>query len=163
MGVGAVNYSIDDLNEFSEALTIGLLEMPNGQRIFDAGWRLAGFGQHRDSDSVERSNYEVALKHLSRHNVDEQVMLAQIDDLDADSDVVAYLRFRHWAVGWIEELVVHVSCPEALNEAHTTALYLRDEYPLLDEHHHAMLEHEMNHDGKRCFADYDCDCGMEKA
>jgi len=76
--------------------------------------------QHRDSDSLSRSNWEVAVK------------------MFPDAKVV---RYRHWLVGWTEQLLLSLDAPE---EELIRAAQMRedlDDYPVLDEQHWSELEY----------------------
>ena len=71
-------------------------------------------GQSRDSDVLERSNFEIGLEMLG-----------------GKSDTVRVERYGHWAVGWIEEIYVKPN-----SEAHEIAKQIEvnlQDYPILDE------------------------------
>ena len=62
------------------------------------GYYSAGFGESRDSDALERSNFAVAwdaLEPLGAHRVEE----------------------NHWAVGWVAWIAIREDNEEALHEA----------------------------------------------
>jgi hypothetical protein len=61
-------------------------------------------GRHRDSDSVSRSNFEVALEALG-----------------GESETVLVARASHWAVGWCETLLVDESDSKAFELAPSRA------------------------------------------
>jgi len=118
-------------------------QLPNGQRLVDAGWYLAGFGMHRDSNLVEVSNYQVALRQLSD--------IAEIDSVDdlgrpwentssVDTPLLSVAHFQHWAVGWVDELMIHSTAPDQLFAAADDMLEQLSHYPLLDEDHYSTLE-----------------------
>jgi hypothetical protein len=80
-------------------------------------------GQSRDSDCLERSNFETALAILG-----------------GESDDVRVERFDHWAVGWIEEVYVR---PDS--EAYKIAVDIEkrlQNYPVLDEEDYCQKEYE---------------------
>lgn len=84
----------------------------------------SGFGQSRDSDALERSNFTVALR-----------------ELGGESETVIVVREGHWAVGWVEWIAIHDSDGIAL----ATADVLRDRYesyPILDEDHFSEIEQQ---------------------
>jgi hypothetical protein len=87
------------------------------------GYYAAPVGQSRDSDTVERSNWE-----------------AQIERIP-ESDTVIIVRESHWAVGWVEWLAIHESDTMALAEAEAIGEEL-EEYPILDEDRWSELELE---------------------
>ena len=81
-------------------------------------------GQSRDSDALERSNFEQGLAALG-----------------GESDTVLMVHERHWAVGWVEWIAIHESDTAALIEADAMLCALSD-YPVLDEEHHSGLEYD---------------------
>jgi hypothetical protein len=75
----------------------------------------SGFGQSRDSDDLEQSNFATALKALG-----------------GESETVQVVRESHWAVGWVEWIAIHQDDDKALEIADE----LRDRYenyPVLDD------------------------------
>jgi hypothetical protein len=82
----------------------------------------SGFGQSRDSDCLERSNFECALNRLG-----------------GESETVIVVRESHWAVGWVEWIAIH--------ETDVKTLAIADElregmesYPVVDEDHWSQVE-----------------------
>lgn len=71
--------------------------------------------QNRDSDSMDHSNFRVALRRLG-----------------GESATVQVHRFGHWAVGWVENLLIDPRDAEAVLEAARITSDLA-RYPLLDE------------------------------
>ena len=71
--------------------------------------------RHRDSGLVEESNFQSALKMLN-----------------GESDTVKIIRFRHWAVGWIEVILIHESDKESIDKGNEIEKAL-ESYPILDE------------------------------
>lgn len=87
---------------------------------------------HRDSDAVDRSNFEIA-----------QTLLVEVaDTLPPDDEPsmgwVTIHRASHWAVGWVEYLWV-ADTPK-LAEAALNMLNALTDYPVLDEMHLSELE-----------------------
>ena len=76
------------------------------------GWYIVA-SQHRDSDSLTRSNF--------------RVLAARLADTTAMTE-----ESSHWAVGWVERLIVAPSDRAALRVA-LTAHRAMDDYPVLDE------------------------------
>jgi hypothetical protein len=72
-------------------------------------------GRHRDSDLLTESNFDAALKALG-----------------GESETVVVNRCSHWAVGWVESIMIHESDSKALAIADELAAALSD-YPVLDE------------------------------
>jgi hypothetical protein len=81
-------------------------------------------GQHRDSDTLTRSNHRSILKALG-----------------GESDTVRVVRDSHWAVGWVEAIYVHQADHKALGIAKEITDKLED-YPVLDESDWSELEYE---------------------
>lgn len=86
-------------------------------------WFVAA-GQHRDSDALERSNFRSLLKRLG-----------------GESDTVAIERENHWAVGWVEHLLINPEDVKRVAIAEKTREELED-YPVVDEEDFSNLEHE---------------------
>jgi len=78
---------------------------------------------HRDSASIDRSNFAVLLEQLG-----------------GDGDGVAVEEASHWAVGWVKYLLVKPSNWQGLRRAiyAHSAVY---DYPILDESHFSDLEY----------------------
>lgn len=75
---------------------------------------------HRDSGTIDRSNFQVAQKML-----------------EAEGATVE--RFNHWAVGWVDYLIVNPACPDLVAIAERIRERI-DNYPILDEFHQSQLE-----------------------
>ncbi|WMT78832.1 hypothetical protein [Bradyrhizobium sp. Ash2021] len=60
----------------------------------------SGVGQSRDSDALERSNFECMLKALG-----------------GETETVVVVRELHWAVGWVEWIAIHQDDEKALKIA----------------------------------------------
>lgn len=94
----------------------------------------SGFGQSRDSDCLEQSNFVCALEALG-----------------GETETVFIIRESHWAVGWVEWIAIH--------ETDETALKIADDlcervsnYPVLNEEHFSELEcEEANQVWKNCY------------
>jgi hypothetical protein len=91
-------------------------------------------GQSRDSNCLERSNFEVGLKMLG-----------------GESETVRVERYGHWAVGWIEEIYVKPNS-KAYEIAKEIESKLAD-YPILDESDFSDKEwNEANEVWKNCYS-----------
>src|SRR5262245_6995774 len=84
-----------------------------------AGVGLGPVGRHRDSDCLERSNWEVVTQDLG--------------------NLVEIVRHGHWAVGWVEELTHDTGNPEAVTRVADWRKRLGD-YPVANEDHFSRLE-----------------------
>ena len=86
------------------------------------GWYSAGVGQSRDSDALERANFQAMLSRLR-----------MMDDVDVDGESgLQVVRESHWAVGWVEWIAVHESNTAALELA-DSIIERMDGYPVIDE------------------------------
>ncbi len=81
-------------------------------------------GQHRDSETLSRSNHRSILRALG-----------------GESETVLVIRDNHWAIGWIEAIYIHQSDTAALAIAERIANRL-DDYPVVDEEDWSELEYE---------------------
>lgn len=107
-----------------KAATLGSL--PGGSTEDHADWLIGPVGQHRDSDSIEESNFRVVIKAFQA--------------IDPDENDHEVHRFGHFAVGWVEEIATRPGSACA-----ALAQELRDQldgYAILDEHDHSELESE---------------------
>jgi hypothetical protein len=81
-------------------------------------------GRHRDSDALEESNFRVLLKRLGD-----------------ESDTVAIERESHWAVGWVEHLLISPADAERVAIVETARDDL-EQYPVLDDEDFSIVEHD---------------------
>ena len=100
-------------------------------------------GQHRDSGALARSNYKRIFEDL----VKKAVELGQPEDMETDYDkdprqYVYDFHMGHWAVGWVEEIIIKARAPEALIHYAEEIREGLDNYPVYDEEHFSNLEHE---------------------
>lgn len=80
--------------------------------------------RNRDSDCLEQSNFESAFATLG-----------------GESDTVSVERSSHWAVGWVEYLVVDPANSKRVRRAAKLIKQLEN-YPVLDEEDMSRREHE---------------------
>lgn len=96
---------------------------PEGDYLIYTKWR--------DSRSLSRSNYECILKSLQdcvkRNN--------------AEASIYAF-RASHWAVGYVDHIVMRQSAPKAVLEHAACIFSCLEEYPVFDEDHYGELEQE---------------------
>ena len=129
--------TIDDtdlVTAASEALAGSSDFSYSGDRDLCRSWGLT-VSQHRDSGAAERSNYRCILRDLREYIVAHG---CEPDDYVDDA------HFGHWAVGWVDQMVVRVLIDEddAVVPANITgafrwvaaaALYLKEQYPIYDD------------------------------
>lgn len=96
--------------------------------------------KNRDSDCLEKVNFETARKLLSKWEGEEVTVLRPGDPCQYLQVTVA--SANHWAVGWTESLMIHKDASEdALIEAAEIICSLAD-YPCLDDSALCNLEYE---------------------
>jgi hypothetical protein len=88
------------------------------------GYYSSGFGQHRDSDCLSRSNFRVAWEALNKV-----------------SKAARIVRESHWAVGWIEWIAIPSTASATLKEA-DEMLAAVEQYPVLSDNDFSDLESE---------------------
>jgi hypothetical protein len=96
-------------------------------------WLVLDIMRHRDSDCLTESNWRVAIKKLG----------GETYDSEEDTGDVSIVRFGHWAVGWVEHILVRPNSP-----AHNIAIKLEEklnDYPILDDDDFSNLEDEEAH------------------
>lgn len=94
-------------------------------------WYSAGVGQSRDSDALERANFQAML-----------TLLKECPEVEAGDEFgLQVVRESHWAVGWVEWIAIHESNTAALEVADKAMARLED-YPVLDEDLRGRMEDE---------------------
>lgn len=153
---------------FITDMTDRLFKCPNGRYPVQAGYMLAGFGQHRDSGAVERTNYLEAMRLICEaagQDADDVPVFDSRGD-DIYTEPVIYGSWGHWAVGWVEELLVRVDNDAAIDKAFELWKYVNREYPVLNDDLLMMIEWDDNHPGDGyCYSPSydDCPCKEEPA
>lgn len=112
-------------------------------------------GMSRDSDYIERSNWDYVIKHLSDRFPNEDWVIN---------------RASHFLVGWVDELLVKIHNED---DSYTNLflwmvdLHTRlENYPILDEFKASQYEWDENHPehDDLCYSDdFDCSCGRKRA
>ena len=104
----------------------GIQRWKRPQCYYGAEWHdyFVGLGRHRDSDALDRNNFEVALEMLG-----------------GETETVLTVCENHFLVGWVEWIAVHESDTEALEKLIEIAERLED-YPVLDEESFCEAEQE---------------------
>jgi hypothetical protein len=107
------------------------------QDYFGATWPdyySSGFGQSRDSDCLEQSNFATALA-----------------ELGGESETVIVVCENHWAVGWVEWIAIHESDDKALAIA-DSLVKRTNNYPVLDEEDLSQREQDEADKTWRCYS-----------
>lgn len=109
----------------------------------------SGCGRSRDSDALERANFDAMLKALGGERSHET--LGDPNDPGCALPLVKIVRESHWAVGWVEWIAIHESANEQLEIADKIAGKLED-YPVVDEHLWSEYEQaDADETWKNCF------------
>ena len=97
---------------------------------------------HRDSTLLERCNWEswqefqneMNAKHEARDN----------PDLVSGEDTTYVYEFRasHWAVGWVDYMLIRRDAPDEIQAKAYEMLGALADYPILDEEKFSNMEHE---------------------
>lgn len=117
------------------------------------------FGVHRDSDALERSNWQAILERFKPFSEEE-----------AGEDFTWTVEgSSHWAVGWIDQGRIRVRIDGEYTEAFKRACEIveaLENYPVLNEEEFSRIEWEDDHPDadERCYSDDpDCGCGRKAA
>jgi hypothetical protein len=102
-------------------------ETPSSYAGFNPVGDIVVLTRHRDSDALSRSNWEVGLEQLR-------------EAAAACPEAVYDWRASHWAVGWVDYLMVRRDAPEAVLEAAAEILDALADYPALCDDHWSNLE-----------------------
>ena len=103
-------------------------------------------GQSRDSDVLERSNYECIFQALTDKAIELECQDNGINGEGDDSDMVYDYRASHWAVGWVETVLICQNAPQALLDYAIEIRNALSDYPVFDESHYCELEYQESQD-----------------
>lgn len=124
-------------------ITLDKWETPGDYGGFDPVGHYGVIGQNRDSDALARSNWQVACQWLA-----EAAGIDAVPELEGgfggdpnDAPPVYTWRAGHWAVGWVEYLMVRPDASEAVLEAAQAIKDSLSDYPVLDDEHYSNLEY----------------------
>jgi hypothetical protein len=132
-----MNYDYDTLNERK-------WEYPGDYGGFSPVDDVVIAGQSRDSDCLERSNYETIFDHLK--TTEETLSFQFPDEFEKayalnDGDLFIYdYRAGHWAVGWVETMLMSQHAPDCLQMEVVSVLNALADYPVFDDSHFSELE-----------------------
>ena len=97
------------------------------------------YAQHRDSDALTRSNYGRIFADLKRL-ADTLPQPADDGEHGQGGAWVYDFRAGHWAVGWIEHLLIRADAPDELQREAAEILAALDDYPVYDESAYSELQ-----------------------
>jgi hypothetical protein len=84
------------------------------------------YGRNRDSTILENSNYELIMAELEKH--------AETLPEHPDGEPYVYdFSANHWAVGWVETLLIRQDSPDSLQALASEILGALSDYPVYDE------------------------------
>lgn len=107
-------------------------------------------GRSRDSDALERSNFQAMLKALGFDGEDTPDDCPTIPGSD-DEPTRLIVRENHWAVGWVEWIAIHESDEAGLKIA-DAIIEAKNDYPIIDEELFSEIEDEdCNETWVNCF------------
>lgn len=92
-------------------------------------------GYHRDSHLIDQSNFHVT------HETLKAVHKKQENREDYDEDDLTIAAASHWAVGWVETILVRATNTELVREAAKICKAIED-YPILDDSDYSYREME---------------------
>lgn len=111
----------------------------------------AGFGQSRDSECLEESNFATVRAKLAKL----PAFVPPAGDTDNEAESRFVVRESHWAVGWVEWIAIHESDEAALrlcDDLRESA----DDYPVLNEEDFSEREQEAaNTIWRECYSQKD--------
>ena len=97
-------------------------------------------GQHRDSDTLSRSNYICLFKALREV---EAKYAPPVDFKDEPRNTWVYdFRQSHSLVGWVETMLIRKDAPPEIIERADEILNTLEDYPVVDDEHFSNLEYE---------------------
>jgi hypothetical protein len=99
------------------------------------------YAQHRDSGSVDRSNYARILEDVVTKAIEHgQRPGIEKDPIAGETQWVYTFRASHWAVGWVEYIILKQVCPDELVTLVGEIRANLADYPVYDEDHLSTLE-----------------------
>lgn len=95
----------------------------------------------RDSDALERSNWECIVRDMGAEAWDAPMYSDEFAEAWRTRPNVYHWRARHWACGWVEYMTVRSDAPDnVLRDAGKIVSALAD-YPIYSEDHFSELEY----------------------
>jgi len=110
-------------------MTMALWKQPSDYGGFSPDGDYLLLSRNRGSGCLDNSNYEVAFARLKE-------VAAQFPPPDEDEDRFGWVydfRANHWAIGWVEYLLVRADAPVAVITAAEDIDNALADYPVLDD------------------------------
>jgi hypothetical protein len=98
------------------------------------------YSQHRDSDALSRSNYRRTFEDLINYAETLNCQDKGTDGEGDESDMVYDFRAGHWAVGWVETILICQNAPDKLQAMAREIIDALADYPVYDESDYSELE-----------------------
>ncbi len=105
-------------------------------------------GRSRDSDALEESNYRRIFDDLKKKAVELGQPENTATDYEEDNDKQWVYDFRagHWAVGWVEQVILRKTAPEKLIQFAEEIKEKLEGYPVYDDEDFSNLEMEQSNE-----------------
>ena len=113
---------------------------PDSYAGFNPVGHIVVYSQTRDSSIMERSNYERIFQDLKETIKELEGPEYVEDDEDSALDWVYDFRASHWAVGWVEHIMVRDDAPESVISTAADIIAAIEDYPVYDESHYSELQ-----------------------
>lgn len=94
--------------------------------------------KNRDSELLSRVNWDVAVERLKAQAMDH----GSYHNIPADRPNAYTWQASHWAVGWVEYLMVRADAPDDVKTAAGEIVCSLADYAMLDESRYSDAEHE---------------------
>lgn len=98
--------------------------------------------QYRDCEVLHQSNYQCLFKLLEEKAEELGCLEGGINGEGDEENMVYDFRAKHWAVGWVETLLICQNAPQELLDYALEQLTSLEDYPVVDEEHFSEMEYE---------------------
>lgn len=112
---------------------------PSSAYLGNHGHWIVAASKHRDSDAIQRSNYDYIHTQLLER-------IIEAGHTEKQHDIIRVEDFSHWAVGWVHYLLVNPEYPGLVNLVKIYHERL-ESYPILDDDLCSAYELEDNPEG----------------
>jgi hypothetical protein len=112
---------------------------PSALYLGNHGHWIVAATKHRDSDAIQRSNYDYIHTELLER-------ITKAGHTGKQRDIIRVEDFSHWAVGWVHYLLVNPEYPDLTNLVESYHERL-ESYPILDEDLYSTYDLEDNPQG----------------
>jgi hypothetical protein len=141
-----------DIHTARVALAHRTWEHPSDYGGFSPDGDYLVLSTNRDADSVTRSNWECAQDLLRCQHFESSPWDDDYEERFALRPVVYDFRAGHWAVGWVEYMLVRKDAPDEVLIEVAKMLAALEDYPVLDEDHLSNLEWDEACEAWKCMS-----------